>query len=169
MQRWYTGARDVASNAGFELELQLPEGPDKHRAWVLGDTKALDSVVGNLFSNAMKYSPNKGSIRVRLAVSGHFIELQVRDHGIGFDEVESLRLFDRFYRSGSELRRETRGTGLGLYIVKELVTRMEGRVRAESDGPGRGSRFTVTLPLSRPSRSGEDPDDSTGPDDRVPS
>ena len=138
MQRWYTGARDVASNAGFELELQLPEGPDKHRAWVLGDTKALDSVVGNLFSNAMKYSPNKGSIRVRLAVSGHFIELQVRDHGIGFDEVESLRLFDRFYRSGSELRRETRGTGLGLYIVKELVTRMEGRVRAESDGPGRG-------------------------------
>lgn len=149
LRTWAETAGHVARNGGFQLVLHLPEEPVERMCWIQADSKALESVLGNLFGNAMKYSPNKGELHLRLSRTRQFAELQLQDSGIGFDETEAPLLFDRFYRSGSELRRQTRGTGLGLYIVREMVTRMEGRVRAESDGPGKGARFTVVLPLMK--------------------
>lgn len=147
LEGWAGTAGQVARNAGFTLELHREE--QGQPCWILADPKALESVLANLFGNAMKYSPEKGLLSIHLTRTRQFVELQVRDQGIGFDETEAPLLFDRFYRAGSELRRTTKGTGLGLYIVKELVLRMEGRVRAESDGPGRGATFAVTWPLMK--------------------
>jgi signal transduction histidine kinase len=115
--------------------------------WVLADEEALDLVIGNLVDNAIKYSPRPSRISLGLERQGPWAELWVADEGVGFEPQESRRLFDRFYRGGSEMTRRAKGTGLGLYLVREFAEAMNGRVLAESDGPGRGARFAVLLPL----------------------
>jgi len=123
------------------------DGDSARVLWVMADEEALDLVLGNLVDNAIKYSPKGSSVRLRLLGNGAWSELRVVDEGVGFEAQESRRLFDRFYRGGSELTRRTKGTGLGLYLVREFVEAMGGRVLAESDGPGRGATFTVMLPI----------------------
>jgi len=89
--------------------------------------------------------------------SGTVIHLWVADHGPGIPAAEQERIFERFYRLGSELRRETQGIGIGLSIVKHIMTAHGGRVLVDSQ-PGRGSRFTLELPGGRgggPSAKGE--------------
>lgn len=120
--------------------------------WVAADEEALDLVLGNLVDNAIKYTPPQSTVRLGLRRQGPWAEIWVADEGVGFHAEESRRLFDRFYRGGSELTRRTKGTGLGLYLVREFVEAMDGRVLAESDGPGRGARFSVMLPLQRKRR-----------------
>ena len=71
--------------------------------------------------------------------------LEVVDDGVGFEPSEGPKLFEKFYRPGDELRRTTRGTGLGLYLVRRFVELEGGTVHAESPGPGRGATFRVTL------------------------
>lgn len=115
--------------------------------WVVADEEALDLVLGNLVDNAIKYSSKGSRVWLELEGKSGWSELRVRDEGVGFEREESRRLFDRFYRGGSELTRRTKGTGLGLYLVREFVEAMQGRVLAESDGPGRGATFTVMLPI----------------------
>ncbi len=142
---WAERSEPVARAHGFEWELTL----NHSSRVVLADPVALSSALDNLLSNAMKYSPGKGRIRVQLDFPSHFAELSLSDEGVGFDEVEGRQLFERFYRAGNEMTRRTRGTGLGLFIVRELMAQMHGKALAESDGPGRGARFSLLLP-SRP-------------------
>jgi signal transduction histidine kinase len=167
LESWAETAGQVARNAGFSLELHRQHHDHERACWIQADAKALDSVLANLFGNAMKYSPEKGPLSLHLNRTRQFVELQLRDQGIGFHQTEAPLLFDRFFRAGSELRRTTRGTGLGLYIVRELVLRLGGRVGAESDGPGKGACFTVTLPLlkhppDRAAPGGETPGETSG-------
>lgn len=143
LETWLDGVVDRAARRGFAIERQLPEEPLRVQA----DEEALGTVVGNLLDNAMKYAAGTGTVRVELRRLAHFAELAVVDKGPGFDPDLSRRLFDRFFRAGDENTRRATGTGLGLYIVRELALGMNGRVRAESDGPGRGARFSVALPL----------------------
>ncbi len=150
----WLGEREDALRARLrthDRELTLEEGliGDVLPGWVLADPEALDLVLGNLLDNAVKYSPKASTVRLGLRVQRHWAEFWVADQGVGFHAEESRRLFDRFYRGGNELTRRTKGTGLGLYLVREFVAAMAGRVIAESDGPGRGARFTVVLPLQR--------------------
>lgn len=120
--------------------------------WVLADGEALDLALGNLVENAIKYSPPHSTVTMGLGRHGAWVELWVMDEGVGFEAGETRRLFDRFYRGGNELTRRTKGTGLGLYLVREFVEAMNGRVTAESDGPGRGARFAILLPLQHKRR-----------------
>jgi two-component system phosphate regulon sensor histidine kinase PhoR len=124
-----------------------PEGPADEAVAVdaLADEEALGQILDNLVDNALKYTPQGGSIRVRWCIEGEEVRLEVEDTGIGIPERDLSRIFERFYRVDRARSRELGGTGLGLAIVKHLVQAMHGSVRAASK-PGQGSTFTVRLP-----------------------
>jgi signal transduction histidine kinase len=116
---------------------------------VLGDEDDLKAVVSNLVDNAIKYSGPEVRVAVELGQTEPAkATLRVRDHGIGISPSEQKRIFKRFYRVPGTMR--IKGTGLGLFIVRSVVARHGGKVFAESDGPGRGSTFTVHLPAVAP-------------------
>jgi PAS domain S-box-containing protein len=115
---------------------------------VMGDPKRLQQVIWNLVSNAVKYTPEGGQVRVRLARAGSVALLEVSDSGCGITREFLPHLFERFRQADSSSTRRQGGLGLGLAIVQHLVKLHGGTVRAASDGEGRGSCFTVTLPLA---------------------
>jgi two-component system, OmpR family, phosphate regulon sensor histidine kinase PhoR len=109
------------------------------------DSEAVSQVLGNLLDNAIKHTPRGGRITVGVRPSGSYVEVWVRDTGIGIPPEDLPRLFERFYRVDKARSREMGGTGLGLAIVKHLVIAHNGSIRVESE-PGNGSTFFFTLP-----------------------
>jgi signal transduction histidine kinase len=112
---------------------------------ILCDVNKLRQVLVNLVDNAIKYSPDGGDVEIKLdSVNGECL-IEVADEGLGIPSSERERIFEKFYRLDPQQSRGVGGSGLGLYICRELVERMNGRLEVESE-PGRGSRFTVRLP-----------------------
>jgi len=124
-------------------EFELDFSPDFPPVW--GDPQRLREVLSNLVSNAVKYSPEGGTVWVGGRVDAKGVTVYVADQGIGIPPEEQGRIFDRFHRVESGLHRRTEGTGLGLYLVKAIIEAHGGRVWVES-APGRGSIFMFTLP-----------------------
>ena len=115
---------------------------------VLGDEDELKAVVSNLVDNAVKYSGTQVHVAVELEQpEAAHATLRVRDRGVGISAGELKRIFKRFYRVPGAVAIRVKGTGLGLFIVRSLIARHGGKVFAESEGPGRGSTFTVQLPV----------------------
>jgi signal transduction histidine kinase len=114
---------------------------------ITGDKFALTSVVTNLIENAVKYSKPCEAVAVKLFSKEDKIYLQVADHGIGIADEEKSRIFDKFYRVGSEDTRNTKGTGLGLFIVKEVLNKHQASIRVKDNRPA-GSIFEVVFGLS---------------------
>jgi two-component system, OmpR family, phosphate regulon sensor histidine kinase PhoR len=112
---------------------------------VHGDGERTRQVLLNLLDNAIKYSPSGGRIEVVLATVGDQLRFSVRDEGLGIPVGERERIFDKFYRLDPDQRRGIGGTGLGLYICRELVRSMHGRIWVESDR-GNGTTFAFELP-----------------------
>jgi signal transduction histidine kinase len=112
---------------------------------IKADPLALESIFGNLITNAINYTPEKGSVEVRISRAGINLQVQVIDNGLGMESRHLDRIFDRFYRVKTEKTRYITGTGLGLPIVKGLVDALGGIIRVEST-PDEGSTFTVLLP-----------------------
>jgi len=112
---------------------------------VLGDRDNLEGVFTNLVSNAIKYTPDGGEVRVEVAPEGDYIKTVVADTGIGIPKEDLPRIFDKFYRVKSEETRGIVGTGLGLSIVKSIVEAHLGSISVESE-EGKGTVFTVLLP-----------------------
>jgi len=104
-------------------------------------------VLVNLVENAIKYSPDGGPVDVVLAAHDGRMRFSVSDQGLGIPVSEHTRIFEKFYRLDPNLTRGVGGTGLGLYICREIVRRMNGRIWVESQ-PGRGSTFHFELPLA---------------------
>ncbi|HLH01897.1 MAG TPA: HAMP domain-containing sensor histidine kinase [Bryobacteraceae bacterium] len=119
------------------------------RVTVMGDEDELRAAVSNLIENAVKYSGTEKKIAAGIeCIKGRYAAVSVRDEGIGIPKAELKRIFRRFYRvPGAAARRS--GTGLGLFIVRSVAKRHGGRAWAESEGPGRGSRFVIELPAAR--------------------
>jgi two-component system sensor histidine kinase VicK len=113
---------------------------------VLASAEALDHIFSNLLSNAVKYTPSEGKVIVTLSRNGESAKVVVEDTGIGIPEEAMEHLFEEFYRAPNAREFEQEGTGLGLTIVKDLVTRLGGRISVRST-PGAGTRFLVLLPL----------------------
>ncbi len=109
------------------------------------DLARIDQVLTNLVSNALKYSPDGGTVWVRVRRAGEVAEVSVSDEGIGIPPEEQARLFQPFAR-GSATHTQIGGAGLGLYITAQIVERHGGTIGVESE-PGKGSTFTVRLPL----------------------
>ena len=107
---------------------------------------ALESIFGNLISNAINYSPSGASIRVKAGLEGKNIQVQVIDNGFGIAPKHHDKIFERFYRVKDDNTRFITGTGLGLPIVKGLVDSMNGKITLDSD-VGKGTTFTVLLPV----------------------
>ena len=126
--------------------------PIDHSYLVKGDNARLKQIIANLVENAIKYSPQGGSIKVYLRrtadIHDHaMVEVCIEDKGIGIPKDAQPRLFERFYRAPNTEGSNTRGIGLGLYIVAQLLKLQDGSIRVESSGiPGEGSRFIFTLP-----------------------
>ena len=112
------------------------------------DEKHLREIFENLLSNALKYSPAGGKVEIGGERRDDEVLLYVRDEGVGIDEREKERIFERFYRIDGNLSRETQGAGLGLYLAKAIVQAHHGRLHVRSK-PGRGSIFYFTLPIQR--------------------
>jgi PAS domain S-box-containing protein len=129
--------------AGIQLALALPESTPQ----VAADEDALRQVLVNLVENAVKYSPAGGRVELTLAAGDGRVRFAVVDRGLGIPPAEQERIFEKFYRLDPNLSRGVGGTGLGLYISRELVRRMGGRLRVES-APGRGSTFWFELPAA---------------------
>jgi signal transduction histidine kinase len=113
------------------------------------DADAIQQALVNLLDNAIKFSPQGSFIVIALEANEErrSWSMSVRDDGPGIPKEEQSHIFERFYRPGDELRRETQGTGIGLSLVKSIVEAHRGAVAVESE-PGRGSTFTLTFPLS---------------------
>jgi signal transduction histidine kinase len=104
-------------------------------------------VLTNLIDNAVKYSPDGGRAEIKLERRDRHVRVSIRDEGLGIPPSEQARIFEKFYRLDPDLTRGVGGTGLGLYICRELVRHMDGRVWVVS-AEGEGSTFFFELPLA---------------------
>jgi PAS domain S-box-containing protein len=132
-----------ATREDISLELSTPAALDS----VAGDPDKLRQVLINLIDNAVKYSPDGGRVEVAIQPREGGVRISVQDEGIGIAALEQRRIFGKFYRVDPGLTRGVGGTGLGLYICRELVRRMEGRLSVSSE-EGKGSTFAVDLPVA---------------------
>lgn len=110
------------------------------------DTEGMEMALRNLLENALLYSPVSPEVKVSLRRSGRHCHLDFQDNGKGLDKNELNKIFDMFYRVRTP-GENIRGTGLGLYIVKSVVSAHGGKIAVSSPGPGKGSTFHITLPL----------------------
>jgi PAS domain S-box-containing protein len=143
--------RPGADGKGVRLRKTVEDGAVS----VAGDPVRLQQVVWNLLTNAVKFTPQGGSIEIGLARAGANVEMSVTDTGVGIAPEFLPYVFDRFRQADGRITRRHGGLGLGLSIVRHLVEQHGGTVRAESDGEGHGSTFTVSLP-SAPARARPD-------------
>jgi signal transduction histidine kinase len=137
--------KPVAEEKNIMLDAIVPQGP----LLVPGDVRRLQRVIANLLDNAIKYTPHEGKIITTVEKKDMYALISIADSGIGIEEENITRIFDKFYRG--DRSRTTPGNGLGLCLVQAVVNAHGGSVDVKSS-PGRGSIFSVRLPLSPPNR-----------------
>jgi len=132
---------ELAREKGIRLEVEC----SAEKAVVLGRLDGLRTLVTNLLSNALKYTPSGGKVSLKLAVEPRNLVLEVADTGIGIPEAEQPNLFREFFRAANARATAEIGTGLGLAIVRSIVQQHGGSIAVQS-AEGRGTAFTVRLP-----------------------
>lgn len=135
----------LIQSEGHHLALDLPDEP----LWIDGDTVRLSQVISNLLSNASKYTPQSGRISISARTNGDTVDIDVADTGIGIAKQDLERVFDMFSQAPHSIVISQGGLGIGLSLVRHLVTLHGGTVAASSPGPGQGSTFSIRLPRAR--------------------
>jgi two-component system sensor histidine kinase BaeS len=138
------GARPVAAERAIELVSSIAPG-----LRVTADRVRVAQILDNYLSNAVRYAPEHTRVELVAVANGAEIRVGVRDHGRGLTPDQRRRVFERFYRVDPSRSRALGGSGIGLPIARALADAMDGRAWAESDGPGTGSTFWVSLPAAR--------------------
>jgi K+-sensing histidine kinase KdpD len=139
-------ARQFAEGSVEQLEGRTLVIDTQSGCVVRADPARLEQVLGNLLSNAAKYSPEGGQIEVRVHQDGRGVLLEVEDHGIGLPPGAEEDIFQPFGRGSNAARRQIQGLGLGLYVCREIVQRHDGRIWATSPGEGQGTTLHVWVP-----------------------
>ncbi len=134
--------RDQIEQHGFQFEQHITSDVPP----IPVDREAMARSLLNLVNNAIKYSNSEKFLRVNLYRDNGSVKLEVIDRGIGIPRSEQVKIFEKFYRSGDPLVHNTKGSGLGLSLVRHIVEAHGGTITVES-APGRGSKFTISLPL----------------------
>ena len=146
--------RPLVESERHTLSLTMPAEP----IWVSGDPVRLTQIFGNLLTNAAKYTQPGGRIEVTVQREGERVAVRVRDTGVGIEQEMLPKVFDLFTQAPRSLDRAKGGLGIGLTLVSRLVGLHGGVIDAVSDGIGKGSAFTVRLPLAPPPRTLPDPE-----------
>ena len=136
--------RQQDEDKNYEIVRDYPITP----IWVEIDTDKMTQVVDNILNNAIKYSPDGGSITVRMKTTDAQLIISITDEGLGIPKADLPKIFDRFYRVDKARSRAQGGTGLGLAIAKEIVKQHDGFIWAKSEY-GKGSTFTIVLPYDK--------------------
>jgi signal transduction histidine kinase len=137
--------RDRAERAGMSIVTDIVAGVRART-----DQIHLRRAIGAVIENAIRYSrPEVGgtTIRVSLSTSDNEAVVTVVDQGVGLGPEDQKRVFERFYRAGDEMTRRVRGSGLGLYLAREIILAHGGRIKLSSEGPGTGTTVQIHLPL----------------------
>lgn len=142
-------ARPGAAAKALELRLRPVDAPPM----VVGDGGRLQQLVSNLVSNAVKFTPERGTVEITLQQHAERVQLQVKDNGVGISPEFLPHVFDRFTQADTSAARRAGGLGIGLALVRHIALLHGGQVRAESAGVGRGASFTVDLPAAPPAPS----------------
>jgi signal transduction histidine kinase len=153
---WKMESTDLSSLVADTLRVMQPLAAEKNVSLssrldpveATVDAGAIQQALVNLLDNAIKFSSSGTAVAVELSKSDErrTCEIRIKDEGPGIPKAEQSRIFERFYRPGDELRRETQGTGIGLSLVKSIAEAHRGSISVESE-PGKGSTFTLRLPL----------------------
>lgn len=139
--------REVVEEYGLTVSTHIIHIDISNHVQVNADREKIGSVISNLISNAVKYSPKRGKIEVKCAPVNGFAQVSIKDEGMGVNAQDLPRIFDRYYRVESNQTRHISGFGIGLYLSAEIVRRHEGQIWAESES-GTGSVFHFSLPLA---------------------
>ena len=143
----------TAQNSGHEMLVNAPDTLPS----IVGDRERIEQVVVNILSNAVKYTPSGGHIRLSACAPGkNLVRIKVEDDGVGIPAADVPRLFERFYRVDKARSRAAGGTGLGLAIAKEIVEQHEGKIALASEY-GKGTTVTITLPTNLTPNTEEEP------------
>jgi signal transduction histidine kinase len=129
---------------GFKLEVAIADDVPE----VMADQEALGQALLNLINNSVKYTRDEKDLRLEVRHDAGRVLISVTDHGIGVAKAEQKKIFEKFYRAEDSLVHETKGSGLGLPLVRHIMEAHGGSVEVESS-PGKGSRFTLVLPVAR--------------------
>lgn len=140
----------IADQEGIDIHYSGPQAPPR-QLWVEGDTVRLEQVLGNLLSNAVRYTPDGGSVEVRLERDGDQVVCTVLDSGMGIPADKLDKIFELFAQAHADFSRREGGLGLGLSLAHSIAESHGGTIEARSAGEGEGSEFSLRLPaLARP-------------------
>ncbi|MGE7370410.1 response regulator [Neorhizobium sp. NPDC001467] len=137
-------SRPLIDGAGHKLTIEMPSDV----LWVDGDKVRLSQAISNLLNNAAKYTPEVGLIDLHVSHDGQQVAIRVTDNGVGIPPDMQSKVFHLFTQIDDHLQRSQGGLGIGLALVRQLVEMHGGSVDAYSSGPGKGSRFTIRLPMA---------------------
>src|SRR6266850_4911493 len=143
LQQSIEGIRPLAEARGIQLAAEI----NVEETIVLGDPNRLQQLFSNILSNAVKFTNENGRVTVTLDAMDQWARVQIKDTGIGIQPEFLPRMFEPFVQADSSSTRSYPGLGLGLAIVRHIIKLHGGDIRAESSGPGKGTTFTITLPL----------------------
>jgi len=143
------GLASAARQMADDKRIKLETVSDPEIGSVMADRDKLEKIILNLQFNALKFTPAGGRVELRAAKDGDQLVLSVKDTGMGISQKNLPHVFDRFWQADDSSRRKYQGVGIGLALVRQLVQLHGGTISAESDGPNKGARFTVRLPLMR--------------------
>jgi signal transduction histidine kinase len=138
------GAQPIIKNRNINVVYK----DNKKIPFVFGDPEKLRIVIDNLFNNSIKYVTNHGKIEIKLVRKGDFMVFSIKDNGVGIPLEQHGRVFDKFFRSDNVVKYQTEGTGLGLYISKNIIEQLKGKIWFDSV-EGLGSIFSFSVPVNK--------------------